>query len=133
MSKRIVLYNGTIGCAGDVGPDVRILAGVGPHATVEVYDLNPDDAEALAADLIAAAKKAREFKPLVGRVVGEHAAAISHFFPCSPCPMTTCIRPHDTCMQSITIEEVLRETDKLVGGSKAHAASNVEYSHQCPP
>jgi ADP-heptose:LPS heptosyltransferase len=64
--------------------------------------------------------------------VGRHAAAISHLFPCSPCTMTTCVRPHDTCMQSITIDEVLEETDKLVGSVKHHSASSVAYSHQSP-
>lgn len=66
------------------------------------------------------------------RPVGRHAAAISHLFPCSPCTMTTCIRPHDTCMHAITIEEVIQETDKLVGRLKQHSAPSVVYSHQSP-
>lgn len=48
--------------------------------------------------------------------VGDHATAISHLFPCSPCNMITCIRPHDTCMQAITVDEVLRETDRILAG-----------------
>ncbi len=66
------------------------------------------------------------------RPVGRHAAAISHLFPCSPCRMTSCIRPNDTCMQAITIEEVVRETDMLMARVKGHSAASVAYSHRSP-
>lgn len=65
------------------------------------------------------------------RPVGRHAAAISHLFPCSPCTMTTCVRPLDTCMQAISVDEVLMETGKLM--SRVHTApSNVVLTHQSP-
>jgi len=66
------------------------------------------------------------------RPVGRHATAISHLFPCSPCRMTTCIRPNDNCMQAITIEEVIRETDVLMARMKQHSAAGVAYSHRSP-
>ncbi len=66
------------------------------------------------------------------RPVGRHAAAISHLFPCSPCRMTSCVRPNDTCMQAITIEEVIRETDVLMARMKGHSAPSVAYSHRSP-
>ncbi len=46
--------------------------------------------------------------------VGPNAAGISRHFPCSACSMITCIRPHDTCMQAITVDEVLDETTRLL-------------------
>lgn len=46
--------------------------------------------------------------------VGRHSAAVSHLFPCSPCEMTHCTRPNDTCMKAITIDEVIQETDLLM-------------------
>lgn len=46
--------------------------------------------------------------------VGRHSAAISHLYPCSPCEMTNCVRPHDTCMRAITVDEVIQETDLLM-------------------
>ncbi len=46
--------------------------------------------------------------------VGRHSAAVSHLFPCSPCEMTHCVRPHDTCMNAITVDEVMQETDLLL-------------------
>lgn len=67
------------------------------------------------------------------RPVGRHATAISHLFPCSPCRMTTCIRPNDTCMQAITIEEVIRETDGLMARTKQRStAGGVAYSYRSP-
>jgi ADP-heptose:LPS heptosyltransferase len=51
----------------------------------------------------------------VFRPAGRQAVAISHEFPCSPCYMETCIRPHDNCMHAITVDEVVRETERLVG------------------
>jgi ADP-heptose:LPS heptosyltransferase len=50
----------------------------------------------------------------VFRAVGPRTVSISHEFPCSPCYMQTCIRPHDTCMQAITVDEVSQETGRLV-------------------
>lgn len=46
--------------------------------------------------------------------VGRHSAAVSHLFSCSPCEMTHCVRPHDTCMHAITVDEVVQETDLLM-------------------
>jgi ADP-heptose:LPS heptosyltransferase len=65
------------------------------------------------------------------RPVGRHASAISHLFPCSPCTMTTCIRPYNTCMHAITIEEVIEETDNLLS-RMGHPAANAVYTHQSP-
>lgn len=48
--------------------------------------------------------------------IGERVAAISRRFPCSPCDQTICIRPNDNCMMAITIDEVLEQTDLLIGG-----------------
>jgi ADP-heptose:LPS heptosyltransferase len=50
---------------------------------------------------------------------GEHAVAISHRFPCSPCYMVECIRPDDSCMQAITVEEVIQATEALIGTKAA--------------
>jgi ADP-heptose:LPS heptosyltransferase len=50
----------------------------------------------------------------VFRAVGRRTVSISHEFPCSPCYMQNCIRPHDTCMQAITVDEVIQETGRLV-------------------
>jgi len=63
--------------------------------------------------------------------VGRATGTVFHEFPCSPCDQVTCIRPHDTCIQAITVEDVIHETDRLMGtdGPKETQADAV-YSHQ---
>lgn len=39
--------------------------------------------------------------------VGMRATYIHHKLECNPCDQVHCVRPHDTCMQQITVEEVL--------------------------
>ncbi len=65
------------------------------------------------------------------RPVGRHATAISMLFPCSPCTMITCVRPHDTCMQAISVDDVIAETDKLMA-RVAPSTSQAALSHQSP-
>ncbi|MBS1911940.1 MAG: glycosyltransferase family 9 protein [Bacteroidetes bacterium] len=66
------------------------------------------------------------------RPVGRHATAISHLFPCSPCTMITCIRPNDTCMQAISAEEVILETDRLLARVHTAPANHSVLQHQSP-
>lgn len=46
--------------------------------------------------------------------IGTNVVAISHLFPCSPCSQQSCVRPHDNCMDAITVEEVLEQTELLL-------------------
>jgi len=64
--------------------------------------------------------------------IGPRATAVSRLFPCSPCSMITCIRPHDSCMQAITVDDVLQETDRILTGHERHDAANapVEVSQR---
>lgn len=63
--------------------------------------------------------------------VGPNAAGVSRHFPCSPCSMITCIRPHDTCMQAITVDEVLIESDRLLTTHRRTSAaeSGATFTH----
>ncbi len=38
-------------------------------------------------------------------------------FPCAPCPQRRCIRPHDPCMLSISVEEVLHAVHSVLSAS----------------
>ena len=58
------------------------------------------------------------FSPIGRRTIG-----ITRMFPCSPCVQVNCIRPHDTCMQAITTDEVVEAIDRLLGAGE-HAASS---------
>ncbi len=49
--------------------------------------------------------------------VGRHVVGISHLFPCAPCDQVTCVRPNDTCMMAITVEEVVEASRKVLGRS----------------
>jgi ADP-heptose:LPS heptosyltransferase len=68
----------------------------------------------------------------VFRPVGPHATAFTHNFPCSPCTMITCVRPHDTCMQAITAADVIGETDRLMDRLGQSAAASPLLSHRSP-
>ncbi|MDB5033404.1 MAG: ADP-heptose--LPS heptosyltransferase [Chlorobi bacterium] len=48
------------------------------------------------------------------RPIGRQVATVYHQFPCSPCDQVHCVRPDDTCMQAVTIAEVIEETEKLM-------------------
>ncbi|MBC8146346.1 MAG: glycosyltransferase family 9 protein [bacterium] len=48
--------------------------------------------------------------------VGPRTIGISKMFPCSPCAQIECVRPHDTCMMAITLDEVARAVDQLLAG-----------------
>jgi ADP-heptose:LPS heptosyltransferase len=50
--------------------------------------------------------------------VGPNVSAISHHFPCSPCTQTICIHPEATCMQAITVEEVVAGIEELRRGGE---------------
>jgi heptosyltransferase III len=50
------------------------------------------------------------FSPIGRRTIG-----VTRHFPCSPCAQITCIRPHDTCMQAITTDDVIEAIERVVG------------------
>jgi heptosyltransferase-3 len=62
--------------------------------------------------------------------IGRKTTTIFHEFPCSPCDQVTCIRPNDSCMQAITVEEVIMETDKLMAEQQKEPQASAIYSHQ---
>lgn len=57
------------------------------------------------------------FSPIGPRTVG-----ISKMFPCSPCAQVDCIRPHDTCMMAILLDEVAQAIDGLLGAPSARSS-----------
>jgi len=46
--------------------------------------------------------------------VGPHALGISAQLPCSPCPLTVCIRPHSTCMDALAVADAVGAIDNLM-------------------
>ena len=51
----------------------------------------------------------RKFSPY-----GNNCTVIYKKLPCSPCGQTECIRPENSCMDLITVDEVFEEIKKLI-------------------
>jgi ADP-heptose:LPS heptosyltransferase len=54
-------------------------------------------------------------EPHVFAPFGEKCAVVHHKLECNPCDQVHCQHPENTCMQRITVEEVVREASALLG------------------
>ncbi len=53
---------------------------------------------------------------------GSTSRVIRHEYPCSPCDQKICVRPDDSCMAAITVDEVLEAARELLRAAKPGAA-----------
>jgi heptosyltransferase-2/heptosyltransferase-3 len=93
--------------------DLRALGAVMEHAAFYIGADGGSMHLATAMDVPTLALFGPGYYPVFAPV-GARVAAISKRFACSPCDQTICVRPDDNCMQAITVDEVITETDLLV-------------------
>lgn len=46
--------------------------------------------------------------------IGPHALGISAQLPCSPCPLTVCVRPHSTCMDALAVADAVEAIERVM-------------------